>query len=87
MLRRKRNPKGCKKTKKDCKKSHNCLAIEPQLRFTLGLIEHYVRLFWTASKALLKRHLCLIMQVLLKKTGFSCTFQKIIVYLRHILKY
>lgn len=22
-----------------------------------------------------------------KKTGFSCTFQKIIVYLRHILKY
>ena len=68
MLRRKRNPKGCKKVQKDCKKSHKCLAIEPQLsynralltikpqlRFTLGLIERYVRLFWTASKALLKQ--------------------------------
>lgn len=30
MLRRKRNPKGCKKAQKDCKKSHKCLAIEPQ---------------------------------------------------------
>ena len=37
MLRRKRNPKGCKKAQKDCKKAQkdckkslNCLAIEPQ---------------------------------------------------------
>lgn len=31
MLRRKRNPKGCKKAQKDCKKSLKCLAIEPQM--------------------------------------------------------
>ena len=28
ILRRKRNPKGCKKAQKDCKKSLKCLAIE-----------------------------------------------------------
>ena len=30
MFRRKRNPKGCKKAQKDCKKSLKCLATEPQ---------------------------------------------------------
>ena len=60
MLRRKRNPKGCKKAQKDCKKSHKKIAkratnalqksltyrpIKPQLSVTLGLIECYVRLF------------------------------------------
>lgn len=58
MLRRKRNPKGCKKAKKIAKRATNALQksltyhpIKPQLSVTLGLIERYVRLFWTASKA------------------------------------
>ena len=38
MLRRKRNPKGCKKAQKDCKKSHKCLAIEPQLSYNRALL-------------------------------------------------
>lgn len=38
MFRRKRNPKGCKKAQKDCKKSHNCLAIEPQLSYNRALL-------------------------------------------------
>ena len=66
MLRRKRNPKGCKKAQKEPQMPCNRASIvlqksltyhptKPQLRFTLGLIERYVRLFWTASKALLKQ--------------------------------
>ena len=38
MLRRKRNLKGCKKAQKDCKKSHNYLAIEPQTPFNRALL-------------------------------------------------
>ena len=38
MLRRKRNPKGCKKAQKDCKKSLKCLAIEPQLSYKRALL-------------------------------------------------